>query len=407
MKRAIGLLIGIVFFASSGVAHAHGWHFFGIGLNHHAKQELIDAGVNKYLGEFTPALSVDVGGGWTKHTYAQDFSQGPLCIVGTPYSIFTKIRNPKKLMIFMQGGGACWQDFYFCNPVAETQEPQNFPQFGIFADSFTPESGLQENPLGDFSIVYLPYCDGSVFGGDNDALDLGFLNGVRFHRGLANASAGVDLAKAIFPRARKIMLAGSSAGGVGVASFAPFLVRLAFGNWRQLFVFNDAGPVAINLDEVDAIQARAADWKFGQFYPASCSDCDDQGQQTALIKWRLDNDRTIRESFYSTDGDETDRFFLNVATQEEYRDLIVTEHGLLNAAHPRRYKRFIRSGDDEHTALQNPFLFYFGEANGVPLSQWVDDFLKPGRCAYLRWHRKRGARACLWDDIVEDFVALP
>jgi len=413
MKRVFWLFIGLVFLSTSSVAQADGWGFFQVGLSHKAKRELAHAGVDKYLGEFTPIASTDVGGGWTKHTFDPLEPGGPKCIFGTPYSAFVKIRNPRKLIVYMQGGGACWQNFYFCNFFAEAQEPQTFPQIGIFADSFTPESGLQENPLGDYSIVYMPYCDGSVFGGDNDVVDanLSDFGGVRFHRGLANASAGIDLARNVFPHARKILLAGSSAGGVGAASFAPFLVRMVFGNWRQLFVFNDAGPVAANLNETDAIAARAADWRFGQFYPASCTDCDDQGQQTALIKWRLDNDRTIRESFYSTDGDATDRFFLNIGTQAEYRDLILTEHGMLNHAHPRRYKRFIRSGDDSHTALaspENPFLFYFGEANGVPLSKWTGDFLTPLRCAILDWRsRRRGGPTCVWDDIVEDFEPLP
>jgi hypothetical protein len=411
MKRGIWLLLGFVFLSTSSIAQADGWGFFQVGLNHKAKRELAHVGVNKYLGEFTPAASTDVGEGWTKHTFDPLQPNGPLCILGTEYSVFTKIRNPNKLIIYMQGGGACWEGFYFCNLLAEEQEPQNFPQIGIFADSFSPESLLQKNPLGDYSIVYMPYCDGSVFSGDNDVADSNFPVGVRFHRGLANASAGVDVAKAVFPHARKIFLSGSSAGGVGAASFAPFLVRMAFGNWRQLFVFNDAGPVAANLNETESIAARAADWRFGQFYPASCTDCDDQGQQTALIKWRLDNDRTIRESFYSTDGDETDRFFLNVPTQEAYRDLILTEHGALNAAHPRRYKSFIRSGDDSHTALASPtkpFLFYLGRANGVLLSEWTGDFLTPLRCAILDWRaRWRGGPTCVWDDIVEDFVPLP
>ena len=105
----------------------------------------------------------------------------------------------------------------------------------------------------------------------------------------------------------------------------------------------------------------------------SCTDCDDVGQGTAIIKWRLDHDSTIRESFYSTDGDLTNRFFLQVPTQALYRGLIVSEHGELHAAHPDRYKRFIRSGDDSHTALQTP-LFYLGAANDVPLYEWVDDF---------------------------------
>ncbi len=64
---------------------------------------------------------------------------------------------------------------------------------------------------------------------------------------------------------------------------------------------------------------------------------------------------------------------------------------MLHAAHPDRYKRFIRSGDDTHTALQTP-LFYIGDANGVPLHEWTDDFLVPRP---------------FWVDIVEDLVPVP
>jgi len=71
--------------------------------------------------------------------------------------------------------------------------------------------------------------------------------------------------------------------------------------------------------------------------------------------------------------------------------LILTQHDPLNAAFPHRYKRFIVSGDDSHTALQSP-LFYAQEADGVPLNEWTQDFL-------------RGTPH--WVDIVEDFVPLP
>ena len=115
--------------------------------------------------------------------------------------------------------------------------------------------------------------------------------------------------------------------------------------------------------------------QFDKFYPASCEDCSAFGQATAIIKWRLDNDSTIREAFYETDSDATNRFFLNfLADPAGFRELIVTEHGLLNAAHPDRYKRFIVAGDASHTALQSP-LFNTQQANGVPLDKWTKDFL--------------------------------
>jgi hypothetical protein len=113
------------------------------------------------------------------------------------------------------------------------------------------------------------------------------------------------------------------------------------------------------------------------------------GQATAIIKWRLDNDATIREAIYETDGDFTNRFFMNLLfNQPAFRNLVVTEHGLLNAAHPNRYKRFIVAGDTSHTALQSP-LFYTQDANGVLLNEWADDFLVPRP---------------FWVDIVEDAI---
>jgi len=355
------------------------------GLNFIALTELSESGVDKYLGQFEPVSSVDVGDGWTKHTFDPDGGNGPICIAGTPFSAFTKQGNPSKLLIFEQGGGACWQDFYFCNILAEDQEPPP-PPVGIW-DQSSPD-----NPFADYSIVYMPYCDGSVFSGDNDVLDPNFPFGaVRFHRGMRNQSAAMDLARETFPNASSITVAGSSAGGVGVAGFAPFLVRFLYGNTVQLTVVNDAGPVAINLDETSAIAARAADWQFGQFYPASCTECDELGQATAVIDWRMENDSTIREAFYETDADLTNRFFLNVPTQAQYRDIILTEHGLLNDTYPNRYKRFIVSGDGSHTALQND-LFYSQTVDGVPLNEWTGDFLVPRP---------------FWVDLVEDFIPFP
>jgi hypothetical protein len=357
------------------------------GLNQEAMEELHDSGVDKYIGQYTPVSSTDVGDGWTKHTFDPDGGNGPICVAGTPYSVFTRPGIPSKLLILEQGGGACWQDFYNCNVLSEAQEPPA-PDVGIW------DFNSKDNPFADYSVVYMPYCDGSVFSGDNDVFDPAFGPAigvptavVRFHRGLRNQTAGMDIAKATFPNASKITVAGSSAGGVGATGFAPFLVRMLYGNQTHLTVFNDAGPVTVNLNATDDINARAADWQIGQFYPASCTDCDDLGQTTPLIMWRLDNDSTIREAFYETDMDLTNRFFMDLlADPLGFRDLIVTEHGILNEAHPNRYKRFIVNGDISHTALQSP-LFYSQDANGVLLNEWTDDFI---------------SNRPFWKDTVED-----
>jgi len=361
------------------------------GLNPQAKQEIIDSGMSKYTGKFAPAASLDIGGGWTRHSFDPAGGAGPICIAGTPYEVFSKAKNPAKLLIMLQGGGACWQDFYFCNILAQDQAPP-MPALGIWGKGYDNGESLLPNPLENWSVVYLPYCDGSVFSGDKDVADSNFpFAPVRFHRGLRNLTAGIDLAKSLFPNAGRIMVAGSSAGGVGASTFAAFLARMAFGNHKKLTVFNDAGTVVTNPAQVDAIAARANDWGFGQFFPASCYDCDAQGQVTSLIRWRLENDTSIREAFYSTDGDLNNRLFMELPTQMDYRTLLLNGHDPLNAAYPDRYKRFIRSGASSHTALQSSLL-YLGTADGMPLYQWLADFPVPRP---------------FWQDMVEDFVSLP
>ena len=399
------------------------------GLNADAMSELRDAGVDKYLGSSQSFASEH--GVWTKHDFNPNYvpdatyptgarPDGPVCIAGTPYSVFTRQGDPKKLLIFLQGGGACWQNFTNCNILAEAQSP---PADGPFPGVF--DSTMPDNPFADYSVVYMPYCDGSTFGGDNDVNDLAFRFGpTRHHRGLRNASAGMDVARDTFPRAKQITVMGHSAGGVGAAAFAPFLTRFAFGNNTKLTVYNDAGPIAVKLGTPPgaggpdipwlSVYARQNDWQFQQFYPQSCIDdgrCNAFGQQTGIIDWRLENDSTIREGFYETDSDATNRFFAqgdgSLMDPEEYRNLILTEHGALNEAYPRRYKRFIVSGDDTHGAVQvtadtpnfpypQPFSFYTREANGTHLTRWAAELVRIGQR-----QSKFG-----WKDIVEDYVPV-
>lgn len=392
------------------------------GLNTAAQSELSAAGVDKYLGEFTPTSGEDVGGGWTRHTFDTEGGDGPICIEGDPYSVLTKAGDPKKLLIFLQGGGACWQGFYNCSRTANDGAR---PPFGVFDAT---EAG---NPFADYSIVYLPYCDGSAFGGDNDVSDAEFSGGTRYHRGVRNQSAGMDVAGDMFPRAKQVTVMGHSAGGVGVAAFAPFLTRYVFGNNIKLTVFNDAGPIAVNLGTGKppgngapffgcadtacfSLVARAFDWQFAKFYPQSCIDdgrCDAFGQQTGIIDWRLENDATIREAFYETDSDGTNRFFAQgdgtLMDPEVYRELILTEHGAIHDKYPRRYKRFIVSADDTHGGVQGtassncfpypqPFLFYTQEANGELLNEWTREFVRIG---------SRQSQFG-WQDIVEDYTPV-
>ncbi|MEM8773008.1 MAG: pectin acetylesterase-family hydrolase [Pseudomonadota bacterium] len=392
------------------------------GLNTRALKELANAGLFKYVNQNKPISSEPFGDGWIKHTFDAKNGKGPICIAGTDYSVFTRTRDPEKLIIFLQGGGACWEGLTACNITAEAQFPVPDEDLrGILAQT-RPDGS--ENEFADWSIAYMPYCDGSVFGGDNDVEnDPNF--GVRRHRGLRNLTAGMDVARDVFGKSETILLTGSSAGGVGASAFAPFLARFLFGNERELMVFNDAGPLALDsVRGAAAAAARSADWRFDQFYPQSCIDqglCDPFGQQTGIIAWRLANDLALREAFFETDGDLTNIGFASVnlpgfppffeVSQFDYRLILEGAHDPINDAFPDRYRRFLVSGANPacnglvvrtHTALQGGDtasfgcpqvdLFYDLSVDGVPLFEWTSNFV----------NGREG-----WDDLVEPFAPTP
>lgn len=337
------------------------------GIEPHARLELAAVGVNQYVGQFTPAASETIGE-WTKYTYDTQGGDGPVCITGTELTVFHQPRDPKNLMIILDGGGACWQNFYQCSITADDSPPTG----GIFADA---GAGI-DNPLASWSKVFVSYCDGSVFTGDNTVEDPNFPGGVRHHRGLRNLTAALDLARRLHPPAKKVLLGGISAGGFGVAGFAPSVYRFVFPPSADLFVLNDSGPALTNPALVSQVNARVDDWDYTRFYPASCTDCDPFNQPAEFVEWTLENDNGYKGALFSNDGDLTIRFFLSIPTAAGYRSLLLNTHDPIVAAHPDRYRRFIRVGT-AHTAIGGT-TFYTVNVGGVPLYQWVADFVNGG-----------------------------
>lgn len=363
-----------------------------LGLKVSAYFDLHASGVDRYVGEFHPATSEEMGE-WTKYTFDTDGGNGPTCIDGSPFTVFTRERNPHKVAIFLNGGGACWQNFYFCSMQASAAPP---PDVGMFAGSFDIGGGtIVNNPLSDWSMMFVSYCDGSVFGGDNDVTDPSFpipaAGGVRRHRGVRNVTAAIDLARDIWPLPQKVLLSGSSAGGFGVAGISPFIVRFNWGNLTKLYVLNDSGPAVTNLAQTSTIQTRVDDWAYTQFIPSSCTDCTTDKQPAELVEWMLENDGQVRSALYSTDADQTIRFFLSIPTQAAYRSLLLSTHDPIHAAFPFRHKRYIRSGSSAHTMLGDA-RYYTTVVNGTRLSDWVGAFVdqKPA-----------------WTDIVQDLIPSP
>lgn len=135
------------------------------------------------------------------------------CSDGSEFSFFERAGDPSKVMFYFEGGGACFS--------LATCDPNGDPTYTTTIDFTTADlaerGGLfdtenPENPLADYSIVYVPYCTGDVHLG-NATTEYSPEVTVE-HRGAANAQAAVAYLAEQYPAAEQVLVTGASAGSV-------------------------------------------------------------------------------------------------------------------------------------------------------------------------------------------------
>ncbi|MFM7140289.1 MAG: pectin acetylesterase-family hydrolase, partial [Alphaproteobacteria bacterium] len=81
----------------------------------------------------------------------------PQCMDGSPYHFFVKRGSVNKLLMYYQGGGACWNDAscYGVGTCSRTAEANDNPALTTtgFGDYSNPD-----NPFHDWNIVFVTYC---------------------------------------------------------------------------------------------------------------------------------------------------------------------------------------------------------------------------------------------------------
>lgn len=320
-------------------------------------QELIDQGVTRYLGVYSPSSTTEEGN-IVNHQFAG--SDGPLCLSGKPYTMATRDEGTEDLMIFLQGGGACWFDL-----CAATEEAgPGIPPFGIL----NPDPA-SNNPLAGISTVYFPYCDGGLFASDADVDSDDDGAADRFHRGLHNLSAGLDVAVRSFPAPRRIVLVGVSGGGFGTL-FALPLVRYLYPG-VPIDVINDSGLGITRPDEPQWIQQIADYWNINSFFPASCPECKPVGSSAAIINWQLQEDPDVRLGMLSYTQDSTIGTFFLGLSGPAFEAVLRPTVADVEAVNPERMRSFLRAGG-AHTFL----LDLSTSVEGVTVADWVSAMLE-------------------------------
>lgn len=320
--------------------------------------ELVDQGATRYLGADFARTSTPVD---DAITWMFDPSpDGPTCLRDTPYRVSVRDAGSPNLVVFLQGGGACWDDFCF----AIENAPEGIPSL----DVLDPE--LPHNPFRDWNVVYLPYCDGSLFAGDADIDDDGDGAPDRFHRGLQNLSAALDLAAETFPNPDRIALIGASGGAFGTMPGAVLAREL----WPEtpLDVVNDSGVGVAKEGDPFFIGDLLDEWNARSFVPASCDGCLNRGHLVPLVGWQLDRDPLLRSAVFSSYDDYIISTLFLSLPPGVFKEALLRETGAVAEAYPDRYVRFLVEGE-LHTAIIGNVSGVIGDVGGDnPFSDFVE-----------------------------------
>lgn len=171
------------------------------------------------------------------------------------------------LVIYFDGGGACWDDVTCSVPV----RPGETEGDGFYKAELLPEDdpsklgGMfnltdERNPVRDWSFVFVPYCTGDVHTGANTARYTDPDTGEHFsiqHRGAENFALILAWMRANFANPQQILVTGASAGAYGAAvHYAE--IRDAFPQSR-IAMLGDSGQ---GVATADFIAQRNANWRY-------------------------------------------------------------------------------------------------------------------------------------------------
>lgn len=193
----------------------------------------------------------------------------PLCSRNTPYTYYVKRGTgdgAHKLLVYYQGGGACWDDTT-CTP-----------DVGAFDDDVTPgdnpantttgfgDLNNPNNPFSTWNAVFVSYCTGDIHWGDNARFYHSPFTNQNYpikHFGYQNAKVAEKWAREHFVNPDEIFVTGSSAGAYGAVLHGIILHDVYPAS--QFNVIGDAGNGVITQTFLQNNLEPA--WKVQQHLP--------------------------------------------------------------------------------------------------------------------------------------------
>ncbi|MEO8335281.1 MAG: pectin acetylesterase-family hydrolase [bacterium] len=153
--------------------------------------------------------------------------EGTGCAHDSTFAFKVRPGLPDKVMIFLNGGGACWR--------AAECDPKAKPTYTMTADSandVSARTGIfdvanEKNPVRDYTMIYIPYCTGDVHLGTRTVdYEKGATRSFSVrHEGAANLEAVLDWVYSNVKNPRLVFVTGVSAGAIPTPVVAAKIAR--------------------------------------------------------------------------------------------------------------------------------------------------------------------------------------
>lgn len=327
----------------------------------------------------------------------------PSCAFGQPYSFYVKPGKADKVLLYLNGGGACW-NYQTCKIVPGQQA--SYVSSADVANDPNQMAGLldaedPENPYKNWTMVFVSYCTGDVFLGSKDTVYQNPFNpdptdtvAIK-HRGFDNFLYVVDY----FKRERKnkfsplnaggvdinkILVAGSSAGSYGAALNYPWVQKM-LGKDAKVSLLSDGGMGVITGGFLaSGVFGPGSGWNintnlhpiFKTLPAAPAADFLPRAYRTLAAQYPKE-----RFAQYTTAYDVVQKLFLNIMEQNDgipadqvsgfgsWSFRMNTIAGGLKAALPKNYRAYIDPGCN-HTIFRFDE-FYTSALNGIRFVDWA------------------------------------
>lgn len=303
--------------------------------------------------------------------------EGSYCRDGSQAGFFIQENHESSdLMIFLEGGGACFNN-QTCGANAANINTQRLP-----ANTGILNTVDDRNPVRSWNKVYIPYCTGDVMAGaqENGHVSsqysnqkfVGFRNMGLFLQELTYRFAAVD----------RVLLTGESAGAFG-AIYNFDQVQAAFGS-TPVYLLNDSGIAFADQYLAPCLQNQWRTlWNLNATLPSDCYDCRgaNGGGIVNLIDYLAVKYPDRQFGFISSMGDFTIRIFygygnnscrpiIPLMSESQFRaGLLDVRNRIMN----EDFVTFFVSGMD-HTFLSNQ-RFLQTRVQNIHVYQWIEQFI--------------------------------